>query len=244
MRSPAPDPTAHGTRLATGLSALAGILLAALLVIAVLDLPRDAAGLAALAERYIPESGVTHPVTAVLLNFRLYDTWLELGVLLLAVLGTLLFQPHSDLRAITRMPEPEPVMQWLIRLLFPLIVLSSGYLLWAGKHAPGGAFQAGVVLGAGFLLLWLVGQRSITDLSGPLFRGLLALGFGVFLAVGFGSLLLADNLFTLPPHQAGNLILLMEAAATISIGITVSALILGLQPRLATRLTTSADTPQ
>ena len=35
----------------------------------------------------IPDSGVSHPVTAVLLNFRAYDTLLELAVVLSAVLG-------------------------------------------------------------------------------------------------------------------------------------------------------------
>ncbi len=33
-------------------------------------------------------SGVTHPVTAVLLNFRGYDTLLEVAVLLIALVGT------------------------------------------------------------------------------------------------------------------------------------------------------------
>ena len=37
----------------------------------------------------LPNSGVGNPVTAVLLNFRAYDTLLELGVLLAAVLGIL-----------------------------------------------------------------------------------------------------------------------------------------------------------
>jgi multisubunit Na+/H+ antiporter MnhB subunit len=37
----------------------------------------------------MPESGVDHPVTAVLLNFRSYDTLLEIAVLLLAVVVAL-----------------------------------------------------------------------------------------------------------------------------------------------------------
>ena len=39
------------------------------------------------------QSGVDHPVTAVLLNFRAWDTLLELAVLLLALLG-----PASSVR--------------------------------------------------------------------------------------------------------------------------------------------------
>ena len=36
---------------------------------------------------HLAESGVTHPVTAVLLNYRGYDTLLEIAVLLLALLA-------------------------------------------------------------------------------------------------------------------------------------------------------------
>lgn len=43
--------------------------------------------LAELALERVPESGVSNPVTAVLLNFRSYDTLLELAVLLAAILG-------------------------------------------------------------------------------------------------------------------------------------------------------------
>jgi multisubunit Na+/H+ antiporter MnhB subunit len=43
--------------------------------------------LADLALERVPESGVSNPVTAVLLNFRAYDTLLELAVLMAAILG-------------------------------------------------------------------------------------------------------------------------------------------------------------
>jgi hypothetical protein len=43
--------------------------------------------LAGLAAEQVPNSGVSNPVTAVLLNFRAYDTLMELAVLLVALLG-------------------------------------------------------------------------------------------------------------------------------------------------------------
>ena len=47
---------------------------------AALLLPETApAGLEAVVEQYIDNSGVSNPVTAVLLNFRSYDTLLEIG---------------------------------------------------------------------------------------------------------------------------------------------------------------------
>jgi multisubunit Na+/H+ antiporter MnhB subunit len=47
----------------------------------------EGGGLTAATEALLPESGVEHPVTAVLLNFRAYDTWLEIGVILLGLLA-------------------------------------------------------------------------------------------------------------------------------------------------------------
>ena len=53
----------------------------------VLSLPPDAVGLSAQVAANLETSGVSNPVTAVLLNFRGYDTLLEMVVLLLALLG-------------------------------------------------------------------------------------------------------------------------------------------------------------
>jgi uncharacterized MnhB-related membrane protein len=57
------------------------------LALALLQLPPAAAGAGALARARIGEAGVQEHVTAVLLDFRAYDTLLEMGVLLLAVIG-------------------------------------------------------------------------------------------------------------------------------------------------------------
>ena len=101
----------------------------------------------------LPNSGVTNPVTAVLLNFRAYDTLLELAVLLAAALGILAMGP-------ARPPyrTAGPLLKGLIRWLVPLLILTAGYLLWAGAHAPGGAFQAGALLAAAAVMLRLGGH--------------------------------------------------------------------------------------
>ena len=95
-------------------------------------------------------SGVENPVTAVLLNFRGYDTLLEIGVLLLAALSVLSVVPSP---AIFSQSPPSPILILLLRLLLPFIIIVGGYILWIGKYAPGGAFQAGAILAAGGILL-------------------------------------------------------------------------------------------
>ena len=52
---------------------------------AMLDLPLSAINLRIPVAANMGESGVSHPVTAVLLNYRGYDTLLEIAVLLLFV---------------------------------------------------------------------------------------------------------------------------------------------------------------
>lgn len=200
------------------LATLLGVALAA----AMLDLPPHAVRLPDAVAANIAVSGVAHPITAVLLNFRGYDTLLEIAVLLLALFGVLaLVKPHA-----TRAAHPaHPLLQTLARLLAPLMVLVAGYLLWVGAIAPGGAFQAGAVLAAAGVLLRLAGLLPAWAAPGLLLRAGLALGLLVFVAVA-AAVLGHATLLTYPPALAGGLILTIEAALTLSIGLTLAALYL------------------
>lgn len=172
----------------------------------------------------LSDSGVAHPVTAVLLNFRGYDTLLEVAVLLLALLGVFTLSRHADAHAHPTAPA-HPVLQTLARLLAPLMVLVAGYLLWVGAHAPGGAFQAGAVLAAAGVLLRLAGLLPAWAQPGRLLRGGLALGLLVFLAVAVAGLSQGE-LLHYPISMASPLILLIEAGLTLSIGLTLAGLYL------------------
>ena len=120
---------------------------------AVLSLESASAGLGEMVASNLDSSGVSNPVTAVLLNFRGYDTLLELSVLLVALLGVWSLGGKSR-QAASAVPL---LLSHLQQILVPVLILVSGYLLWAGAHAPGGAFQAGSVLGAAGVLLLLSG---------------------------------------------------------------------------------------
>jgi len=86
----------------------------------------------------------------VLLNFRGYDTLLEVMVLLLAVISvwSLTKAPVSRQKA-----EISPVQMGVVRLLAPVMCLVAAYLVWQGSHLAGGAFQGGAILGAAGVLL-------------------------------------------------------------------------------------------
>jgi len=158
----------------------------------------------------------------VLLNFRGYDTLLEIGVLLLALLVVLAVSPREQ-HAVAA--AAEPVLQMLARIAVPLMLLAAGYLLWAGAYRPGGAFQAGAVLGAAAVLLFLAGLLPGWNAPALRLRWGLAGGFLVFLAVA-AALLGQGALLRYPVDAAGALILLIEAALTVSLGLILAGLFL------------------
>ncbi len=210
--------------------ALPAIILACLFIATIMELPTESRGLTPIVNAHMHLSGVEHGVTAVLLNFRAYDTWLEIGVLLLAILGVLSLERHSDMADKQSMPLAEPILNWLIRLLIPMMVLTGGYLLWMGKYSSGGAFQAGVILGAAGVLLWLAGYRSVAGLPPRILRILLSAGFGVFVILAMATVISGDYMIRYKVDWAGHIILALEFAATISIAVTVAALVIALQP--------------
>jgi multisubunit Na+/H+ antiporter MnhB subunit len=203
----------------------AAALLAAGLLAAMAGLPPAGVRLSQAVASHLAQSGTEHPVTAVLLNFRGYDTLLEVVVLLLALLGVAAVRTPPEREPAGR--SGEPVVQTLARAAAPLLVLAAVYLLWAGAHRPGGAFQAAAVLAAAAVLLNLAGVLPGWGAAGAVLRLGFVAGLIVFVAVaappsGGGSLL------QYPPARAGALILLVEGGLAVSLGLVLAALFLWL----------------
>lgn len=192
------------------------------LAVAMLELAPPAIDLRIPVHGQLAQTGVSHPVTAVLLNYRGYDTLLEIAVLLLALLAVVTV---TDDAGVTAPHAEHPVLQTLARVAAPLMIVVAVYLLWAGAFRPGGAFQAGAVLAAAAVLLHLVGLlprwRSPRL---PLRIGIVA-GFVVFLTVAT-ALLARGALLTYPPATAGILTLLIECALTLSLALILAGLFL------------------
>lgn len=210
------------TRPARWLVLAAGVLLSMLAVQALLDLGPIPVAISEQLERDLPDSGVVHPVTAVLLNFRGYDTLLEIAVLM-ATLAAML--------AVSTEPDPASSLQphqaqlaWVAAMLVPLMVLVAGYLLWAGATRPGGAFQAAAVLAAAAVLLHLSGAMRDWPLPGHRIRTALSAGLLIFLTVaGWPG---NDTLLQFPDKGAGELILLIESGLTFSLALLLAGLFL------------------
>ncbi len=206
-----------GLVLGTG---LAGLLGSAVWLIAATP---PAVDLPALLAANLEASGVGHPVTAVLLNFRSYDTLLEIGVLVIAgIAGISLASPTS-------LEDPElrssdALLHALLRWFVPLMLLLAAYLLWAGSHRPGGAFQAGAVLAGTGVLMRLGGLPMDFIRPKRLLRAGLVLGFAVFLLVAVAGALAGSAFLAYPEGSAGALIFTIEVVLTLSIGMILLAL--------------------
>jgi multisubunit Na+/H+ antiporter MnhB subunit len=200
----------------------AGAALAVLPVVAgagfaLLRLPAEAPGLAPQVAESIGRAGASNPVTAVLLNFRGYDTMLEVTVLFLAVVGAHALSPVRPAPSGALQLAPSPVLIGFVRVLAPFIVLVAGYMLWVGGHKPGGAFQAGAVLASLGVVLHLCRLALPGWYAGAVKRWAMALGLVVFVGAGAGFMLLGLNFLEYPVKPAKWWILAIEAASTLSI---------------------------
>ncbi len=177
------------------------------------------------------EAVVSHPITAVLLQFRSYDTFLEVVVLLAAVVAALSLHPRGLLDAVPSAIDGEtvferrPVFDVFVRLIVPVVVLVAAWLLFAGSSQTGGAFQAGALVAGALLLLQLSGISS-TVLQGRWLTPSLVLGVAAFVVVAAFTAALGAGVLELVAPWGKWVVLGLEGALTVSIGVSLSALFL------------------
>ena len=220
-----PPQPAPGLRIVAGVLCL---LLFAALASAVLWQPR-AAGLAPAVQEHLGATGVGNPVTAVLLNFRGWDTLLETVVLLAALQAVWSLSEDHAWGGVPGLPEHarrDGVLASFARVLPPVGLLVGLHLFWAGAEAPGGAFQAATVLAAVGLLAVMAGVVRPAATTRRGLRLLVLAGPALFLLVAaaalpFGGLLLY------PPSWAKAMVLLVEAGMTVSLALTLALIVAG-----------------
>lgn len=209
------------------------LLLGGALALSLMSLVHPAPGLSDAVITHLSVSGVEHPVTAVLLNYRAWDTALELAVLMWAWAAQRALGPSLAWHGVRLQGQ---VLVYFTRLLVPLLALVGGYVLWQGAYAPGGAFQAGALLAAALILAFLVqqtelGQSPPAFVTGFIHNGWIKVlwlgGLLAFFGVGLVGLLMGFGFMGYPPAYAGQLILVIEIAATLSIALILAALFTG-----------------
>jgi multicomponent Na+:H+ antiporter subunit A len=94
-------------------------------------------------------------VNVILVDFRAFDTLGEITVLATAALGVqglLRLAAHDGSSRPTEQPGTSPIFRTATRLLMPLLLLFSVFLLLRGHNEPGGGFVGGLVAAAAFAL--------------------------------------------------------------------------------------------
>jgi len=107
------------------------------------------------------DTGAGNLVAAVYLNYRLFDSLLEILVFSVAVVGVRHYLQRHERPSLPRLAESE-VVRTSARILFPLALLLGVYLTVFGHVGPGGGFAGGVIAASGLLLCSIAyGTRGI-----------------------------------------------------------------------------------
>jgi len=105
-------------------------------------------------ENVVNQTGSVNAVTAVVVNYRGFDTLGEVTVLFIAStgVGALLWRRKKERTART---EGSIVLKTGTRYLFPFILVFGAYIFIHGHLTPGGGFPGGATIATGFLLLYM-----------------------------------------------------------------------------------------
>ena len=200
------------------------------LVAAILSPPEAIPTLAPMVMENLSQSGLGNPVAGVLFVFRALDTLLEKVVLILALLGVWSLAPDSvwgGIPGLRLYAQSNSTLTFLAQLLPPVGIVVAIYMCWVGAKEPGGAFQGGTVLAAMWLLAMIAGLERVPSISQPWLRLLLVVGPVIFLVIGLAGMVLANAFLAYPPGYAKPLIVAVEVALTLSIGVALGLLAAG-----------------
>ena len=158
------------------------------------------------------DTGGTNVVNTILVDYRAFDTLGELvvlgvaGLIIIAVLNSSGLLPSHGSRwvvvsrrsAAYDADDNTLIMRAVSRVLLPLIVVWSIYLMVRGHSDVGGGFVGGLVAGAGFALVYLAAPSASVariQLAYPMI-----IGAGILVAVSSGVLGFVDGSFLKPLH--------------------------------------------
>ena len=192
------------------------------------------------------ETGAVNMVTAVLADYRGYDTLGETAVIFAAGLGCLVILAGA------RAERPAPgmshrfgsvILDAAARILVPAVLLFAVYVLVHGHISPGGGFQGGVLFGSGLVMMRLIwgpphpsrGDDPGVPAFGPSLNGFLILacaGILVYVGIGLAAMVFGGAFLdygTLPlgedPAQVRELATLgVETAVFLAVSGTVGVL--------------------
>ncbi len=134
---------------------------------------------------------VSNSVTAIVVNYRGFDTLGEVTVLFLAAtgLGSIMYRRKQKGEKEVRAKNPSSrIIQIGSQILFPMIILLGGYVFIHGHLSPGGGFQGGAIIATASLLM-LISYRKF-KVSHNAITWIESIAGVVFASLGFIGLVL------------------------------------------------------
>ena len=207
-------------------------------------------------ENAIEECNSPNMVTAVIVDYRAFDTMFETTVMFLAGVAVILilaYHPKRKLIVPTRFRRFDrrtgaPVYNTvnkdvMVSIIQVLILMYAVYVLFHGEVSLGGGFQAGALIGMTYLLDVMVCRREVPLFRLTKFRAGAVAGLGPFIYamtgvlsfIGGGLYLqyskLPFNVHEAELHSIG--ITLVELGVTIGVACTIITIINALTERIA-----------
>jgi len=175
----------------------------------------------------VEETSVPNIVTAVLADYRSYDTMFETVVVFAAGIAVYSLLRRSRKRQNQQeeqpveLPHQALIVKTVCRLMIPFMQIFALYVIAHGHHSPGGGFQGGVILGASFILLAIshdiqVVIRRFKEKTNLIF---IAIGILLYSTVGVAALLFKLNF--LDYSYLSFVIPVLDSVTARSIGILV-----------------------
>lgn len=188
-------------------------------------------------EQGVEETGVLNIVTAMILDYRAFDTFGEAAVLFMSVSAIVMIlrrEKEEVMQSIlnTRPFEPrkDQIFMMVAQYLIPCVLLFGIYIAVNGHLSPGGGFSGGALLGAG-LILWssALGFESTARFMTERRFSSLLMGSMLFyaLAKGYSFFTGANHIDSMIPlGQPGNilsagLILPLNLAIALVVAVTI-----------------------
>ena len=238
------------------LSLIPVLLVGALLIYAAEDFPEwgsstAPASASPLSSHFISNTGVDtevpNMVTAVLADYRGFDTMFETVVVFIAGMAVLAILknssgPNSKKKNFHIETEPDIIVTNTVRLLIPVIQIFAFYVLAHGHVSPGGGFQGGVVMGASFIMIALSWDLDTALARFPVERCTVVAGLGIILYAGIGLLSMFLGGEFLDYAELANILPVSREMARyhamlgveIGVGLTVTAIMFSLYANLST----------
>jgi uncharacterized MnhB-related membrane protein len=192
--------------------------------------PDPAPSLAEPAMAHLAATAVGNPITAVMMAYRAIDTLLESMVVLLALVAVWSLTPDRawpGRPGEAPRPDRDGVLGFLARMLVPLGLVVAIHIVLVGADEPGGKFQGATILAAMWILLVLAGLADWPALGGRGLRLALVIGPAVFLAIGLLGFVWAGAFLAYPAAITKPLLLVIEAALTVSVATALALLAAG-----------------